>query len=535
MQRSFIRFFLIIAFSLLSAFPLFAQKKVLVKYADEGKYQSAKIAGQDKNILRGNVAFEHDGALMYCDSAWFFSETNSLRAFSNVQINQGDTLLLFGDMLDYDGNRKMAEMRGNVKLIDDSMRLFTSILYFDREKNQSFYPRNGRIEDGETTLTSKEGIYFNRTRWYHFKGNVLVINPEYEIRSDTMHYHTERKIAFFFGSTTIKGDSSDIYCENGFYNTLNNSAQFNKNALIRDRNTFIKGDSIYYEQNRGFGQAFGNVWIYDTTENYTIRGQFGEYLREPEYAYVTGYPTYSILADNDSLHIYGDTLYSRAIDSLGNKQLNIWPRVRFFKEDLQGKCDSLVYKQVDSAFYLYRDPVIWNDSIQMTGKHMIITISNGKTDSVKVYTDAFILAKEDFDFHQQVKGRDMFAKFLNDEIYRVLVKGNAQSLYVIREDSEEDNPPYIGINITECSEITIRFDEGQIDQIAYSKQADGKTYPMKDLTETQIKLEGFYPRFNERPKNRWDIFPKSYWENRIKPKDQNNLEILDDKDSVIEK
>jgi lipopolysaccharide export system protein LptA len=535
MQRSYTHIFLSLLVSLLFSSSLSAQKKVLIKYADEGKYQSAKIAGEDKNILLGNVVFEHDGALMYCDSAWFFSATNSLRAFSNVKINQGDTLFLYGDVLDYDGNRKLAEMRGNVKLVDDSMRLFTSILYFDREKNQSFYPKNGRIEDGETTLTSKVGIYYNRTKWYHFQGDVVVINPEYEIRNDTMHYHTERKIALFFGPTTITGDSSDIYCENGFYNTLTNIAQFNKNALIRDRNTFIKGDSIYYEQDRGFGQAFENVWIYDTIENYTIRGQFGEYLREPEYAYVTGYPTYSILSDEDSLHIYGDTLFSKTIDSLGNKQLNIWPRVRFFKEDLQGKCDSLVYKEIDSAFYLYRDPVIWNDSIQMTGKHIIITMVDGKTDSLKVYEDAFILAKEDYDFHQQVKGRDMFAKFLDDKIYRVLVKGNAQSLYVIREDNDEENPPYVGINITECSEITIRFDDGEIDQIVYSKQAEGKTYPIRNVTDAQMKLDGFYPRFNERPETRWDIFPKSYWENREKPVEEKNIEASLDNLHEIEK
>ncbi|MCC5916753.1 MAG: hypothetical protein JJU02_05435 [Cryomorphaceae bacterium] len=485
----------------------FGQKKILIKSADVGKYRSGKIKGQEKNTLVGNVVFEHEGALMYCDSAWLFSATNTLKAFSNVRINQGDTLFLYSQFLDYNGDTKLAVMRKNVRMVDDSMRLFTEKLYFDREKSQSFYNTGGRIEDGETTLISKEGVYFNISKWYHFRGDVEVTNPEYLIKSDTLHYHAEKKVTHFKGPSTITGDSSFIYCENGTYNMLTDIAQFEKNALVQDKNTFLTGDSIYFEQQRGFGQTFENVMIYDTTENYTIRGQYGEYLRDPEYSYVTGYPTYSIKTEEDSLHIYGDTLYSRVVDSIGQKVLNIWPRVKFFKQDMQGKCDSLIYQQSDSSFYFFKDPVIWNDSIQLTGKTIVISMVNQKTDSLKIFQDAFVLSKEDYDFYHQVKGRDMFGKFIDDEIHRILVKGNGQSLYVIREDTDEENPPYVGISRADCSEILIKFMEGEIDQIVYIKQAETKTIPMKDVTEAQKKLEGFYPRFDERPQVRADIYP----------------------------
>jgi lipopolysaccharide export system protein LptA len=487
--------------------PVWGQKKVTIKHADEGRYVSGKTGGEEKNTLLGNVVFFHEGALMYCDSAWFYSATNSLKAFGNVRINQGDTLFLYSDFLDYDGNTKQAVMRKNVRMVDDSTRLYTEKLYYDRVKERGYYNTGGRIEDGATTLISKEGIYHSQTKWYHFRKDVVVTNPEYVIESDTMHYHTERKVTLFKGPSTITGDSSFIYCENGIYNTVTDIAQFEKNALIRDKNTFLTGDSIYYEQQRGFGQAFENVVIYDTTEHYTIRGQYGEYLREPEYAYVTGSPTYSMKTDEDSLHIYGDTLYSRAVDTLGQKVVTIWPRVKFFKEDLQGKCDSLVYQDSDSSFYLFRDPVIWNDSTQMTGKNIIVTMANGSTDSLKIYTDAFVLSKEDYEFHHQVKGRDMFGKFVDDKIKTILVKGNGQSLYVIREDNDEENPPYIGINRADCSEILIRFEDGEIDQIVYIKQAEAKTYPMKDVNEALLKLDGFYPRFKERPKSKEEIYP----------------------------
>lgn len=509
MRKTFTIYGLLSLVLILSSANAWAQKKILIKHADEGKYVSGKIAPEEKNTLIGNVRFEHDGALMDCDSAWLFSATNTLKAFGNVKINQGDTLFVYGDKLDYDGNTKLAIMRKNVRLIDDDVQLFTDVLNFDRQSNKAYYTVGGKIIDDETTLVSREGVYFSKTKWYHFRGDVVVTNPEYVIESDTLHYHTERKVALFKGPSTIVGDSSDIYCENGFYNTITNIAQFEKNAIVRDKNTFITGDSIYYEQNRGFGQAFKNVVIYDTIEHYTIRGEFGEYLREPEYAFVTGYPTYAMLIEDDSLYIYGDTLYSRKVDSLDRKVVNIWPRVKFFKTDLQGKCDSLVYQDIDSSIYMFRDPVVWDDSTQITGKHIIITLKNGTLDSLKVYDDAFIVAIEDYDFFHQVKGRDMFGKFVNDNLKRVLVVGNGQTLYVIREDEDSDNPPYVGISRGECSEILIVFDdEGDIDQMTYIKQAETKTYPMDDVTKELTRLDGFYPRFNERPASKEEIYPK---------------------------
>ena len=45
-----------------------------------------QFTNPDVQILRGNVRFRHDGALLYCDSAYFYEKANSLDAFSNVRI-----------------------------------------------------------------------------------------------------------------------------------------------------------------------------------------------------------------------------------------------------------------------------------------------------------------------------------------------------------------------------------------------------------------------------------------------------------------
>ena len=86
----------------------------------------------DAWILVGDVRFRRDSMYMYCDSAHYFQKVNSIQAFGNVRMEQGDTLFVFGDYLDFDGNTNIARMRNNVRLVDKKTVLTTDSLDFDR-------------------------------------------------------------------------------------------------------------------------------------------------------------------------------------------------------------------------------------------------------------------------------------------------------------------------------------------------------------------------------------------------------------------
>ena len=77
-----------------------------------------KLLKPDVQVLVGEVRFRHDNALLYCDSAYFYEKANSLDAFGNVRIVQGDTLFVYGDLLYYDGNTKLARVRHNVRMVN---------------------------------------------------------------------------------------------------------------------------------------------------------------------------------------------------------------------------------------------------------------------------------------------------------------------------------------------------------------------------------------------------------------------------------
>ena len=155
----------IICTLLLSLVPAFAQQ---VMQSDSSSYRSKsyihmlhtdvtrfdEAINPDAWILVGDVRFRRDSMYMFCDSAHYFQKRNAFQAFGNVRMEQGDTLFLFGDYLDYDGDTNLARVRHNVRLIDKTTTLTTDSLDFDRNENFGYFIEHGTRFDGESTLKS---------------------------------------------------------------------------------------------------------------------------------------------------------------------------------------------------------------------------------------------------------------------------------------------------------------------------------------------------------------------------------------------
>ena len=197
---------------------LFSQQPQHIEYdADDIMY--------DKNIASGayrlinHVVFRNKNTTMYCDSAYFYAAGNSLEAYENVHINQGDSVQIYGDYLYYDGNTRLAKIRKNVRLASSTTRLTSQSVDYDLHNNIGYYTSHADILNGDNKLRSRLGYYYSRQNMYLFRDSVVVENPEYIIYSDTLKYNTVTNTAHFIGPTRIISDRNVIYCERGWYNT----------------------------------------------------------------------------------------------------------------------------------------------------------------------------------------------------------------------------------------------------------------------------------------------------------------------------
>jgi lipopolysaccharide export system protein LptA len=201
----------------------------------------------------------------------------------------------------------------------------------------------------------------------------------------------------------------------------------------------------------------------------------------------------------DSVQNVPDTLKSNEAND--NKLFMAYHRVRFFKKDLQGLCDSLAYQMKDSVMRLFKDPVLWSDVHQLTGEKIEYRPHKPGPDVARLENNGFIISMEDSIKFNQISGKTLVGYIVNNELKNIDVNGNAITLYYLKNKNI-----YSGMNKLESSKISVYLLKGKIDSINFFPNPEGKTIPMKELTSDEATLKGFAWRESERPKNRFDLY-----------------------------
>jgi lipopolysaccharide assembly outer membrane protein LptD (OstA) len=472
--------------------------KIYLEHANTLSFN--KTIDPDNKVLLGDVRFRHDSSYMYCDSAYFYELSNSLEAFSNVRMEQGDTLFIYGDWLYYDGDTQLARLRKNVRMENNQVTLFTDSLNFNRIENIGYYFDGGKIVDEDNELSSFFGQYSPDTKDAVFNDSVQLINPQFILYSDTLHYNTDTKIAVILGPSVIESDSGIVYSSRGWYNTETNISLLLDNSQVVSGNRILIGDSIYYDKNSGFSEVFGNMSLRDTSQMIILEGQYGYYNEKTEFAFATDSARFLEYSRGDTLYLHADTLLMSTIDST-YRELKAYHGVRFYRIDLQGVSDSMIFNTRDSVLYMYSDPVLWNDVYQLYGDTILVYMNDSAVDYAHIIQFAFAVQFLDTTYYNQLKGNDMVVYFEGNAMRQIDVSGNAESIYY-----PIDNGGMMGMNQTQSSYITIWLKENKLERIKFWPKSEGEIIPLPDLLPGQKTLRDFYWFDYLRPVNSDDIY-----------------------------
>lgn len=477
---------------------------------DEEQFPGASLFSKDNR----QVQFEHEGANLWCDIAIYYQKENRLKAIGNIRLQQGDSIRLTSGRIDFDGNKRLAKAWERVILKNPEMTLRTDTLYWDRALQESYYNSGGTIVDSANTLTSEKGRYFMIPKKYQFLDSVRIKNPEYTLESKHLDYYTSSRNAYMYGPSTITGDTYKIYCERGFYDTKIESGYGIKNTRIDYNNQIIEGDSVYFDKATEFASATNNIKVTDTVNQGVIRAHYAEVFKAKDSVFATKRAVSVSLVEQDSLYMHGDTLMVTGKPE--QRILRAFRNAKFYKTDLSGKCDSIHYEQRTGITQMVTEPVLWNLENQMTGDsiHLISDSETQKLDSLKVLNNAFIISLDSVSKtgYNQAKGKDLFGKFIENELKIVDLVKNTEVIYYMYNDDNE----LIGINKTICSAIQMKLDSSEIEEITFFTDPDGDIFPEKDLPLNSRKLKGFIWRGEERIRTKDEIFDD----------DDNNIELV---------
>ena len=496
MQKIYVLFLILIGWN------SYSQKIIKIKSADIVTKDEENFPGA--TIGLGNVFVEMDGGTLQCQKAILYSEDNFLEAVGNIVLKQGDTITQTSKYINYDGKTKQALSWGNVILENKSMVLKTDTLHFDRVKQLLYYKNRGTIVDKVNKLESVSGYYFLETHKFQAKTDVVITHPNYLLTSNHLDYFTKTGLAYLFGKSTITGKEAFIYGEKGFSDTNAGQSYFTKNAYILYNDRRIEADSLYYDKKKAFASATNNLKITDTINKMVLRGNYAEYFRQLDSAFVVKKAVVITKTEKDSLYMHGDTILLTGKPK--NRIVRAYHHVKFFKSDLQGKCDSIHSNTKKGIIKMFKKPVLWTENGQITGdliKILSDTISQ-KIDSLKVLQNAFMIQKDSIDGFNQIKGRNMFAKFKKNELQTVDFIGNGEILAYIREDNKTRD--LFAISKTTCSKIRFIFKDKKIVSGRFFTNEETQTYPPSEIDKNARKLKGFLWREEERPKTKDEIF-----------------------------
>ena len=479
-----------------------AKSKVYLLHSDVLKKNKDNPNAQ---ILVGDVVFRHDSIYMYCDSACFYEKTNSLEAFDNVKMVQGDTLFLYGDHLFYDGNTQIAQVRNNVRMENRTITLTTDSLNYDRVANLGYFFDGGTLMDEQNVLTSDWGEYSPATKMSVFNYEVKLVNPQFTLTSDTLRYNTDTKIASIVGPSDIDSDENHIYSELGFYYTQQGQAELLDRSVLTNNGKRMTGDSLFYDRNRGIGEAFRNVELVDTINKNMLTGDYCFYNQLTGYAFATDKAVATDFSQGDSLFIHADTLqlYTFHIDTDSvYREARAYHKVRFYRSDVQGVCDSLVFSSKDSCLTLYRDPILWNGKQQLLGEEIMIYMNDSTIDRAHIQNQALSVERLDSINYNQVSGKDMKAYFEGGEMKQVDVIGSVRLVYY----PMEKDSTLLGMNSSETSQLSMFLENRKLKKMTMSPKSNGILYPMTQIPPEKMKLDNFAWFDYVRPRNKEDIF-----------------------------
>jgi len=502
----FFLLFVVIAFFGIAQNPSSTNNPKATRVYVENADSTELVQNNNPNIyvLRGHVIFRHDSAFMYSDSAYIDNLSNSLEAFDNVRIEQGDTLFVYGDYLNYFGNTKLAKMRHNVKMENNDVTLLTDSFDYDRSKNLAYYFNGGMLIDSINELTSVYGQYSPDTKIAFFKNKVRLKNPNFVLTSDTLNYQTETKIATITGPTIIEADSGIVYSDRGWYNTVTGESMLYNRSLVvsKDKTKTITADSLSYNRTEGFMEAYGNMILNDTVRKIIITGNYGYYDEKTDFAFATDSAQMIEYSQNDSIFLHADTILMKTMDSI--REVRAYYGVRFYRIDIQGVCDSMLFNSSDSLLRMYRNPILWNEAYQLRGDTIKILFNDSTIERLNVLNYAFAMEELDSTYYNQLKGRNLTAYFDAGEIYRMVMEGNGEAIYY-----HFKNAAPLELSKSSASFITFTIKKRKITSIKWEPDSKMDVYPIPDLSPDVKFLKDFVDYSYLRPKNRADIFVKT--------------------------
>lgn len=472
----------------------------------------------------GPTVIRTDTAEIYCEDGFYNVKTEEALFRKNAQYRSGEQIAA-ADSIVYAGLTQLYTLSGQayVREGDKALARAERIIYNKRLETYELQG-NALLVDSLRTVRGEYVRYDKTNNIYKVSGGrPEVIDGAMILRAKGLDFDEATGLGFATGNVEWRDTSANltIFAERAVYNQetgyLKASGGRNNRPLLI---TILEGDSLFLTADTLFSQQVttsevsplpSSVDTVTTVDHITspLPGGEGPGKRFIDTSATTPAHITSPLPGGEEPGERPITSPLPAEETPAQKPtdttriIQAYRDVRIYKSDMQALCDSLAFNTTDSILTLFRDPMLWQDTSELTADTINVFIKNDALDKVHLMRKALVVTSPDSLFFNQVKGKDIYAYFDSSSLSRTDVVGNAEAIYYAQDEAGA----YIGVNKTACSEMSLEFKNGGVHFIRFLDMPSGRLDPMKALNpSSQPTLEGRRADAKLRPRSLADLF-----------------------------
>lgn len=515
--------------------------------------ETLKYDGNTKiAILEKNVRLKDRGSILTAPMMTFEVDNEVGHFYNNGKLVSDSTVLTSRTGTNYQKNG-YAVFKENVVLVHPDYNMYAdSMKYFTESKMVYFIAKTIIISDGDTIITN-DGYFDTKNSKAYLKGRSIIKNGSANtLQSDIIDYDKSTGIGIATGNVvSINKDENATLLSNHLYyvdsikytratedplmiqtdgkdtlylsaDTLINfsipRAEFEKSLLekiISNQDIIITDSLEIIELESSIKSDTLGLYSLDSLENQatylsnsasielTIINDTIEDFKSSELDSVLTIPLDS-MSSQDTLTPINDSSIVTVSDSI--KVFYGYRNVKLIRGSLSGVCDSIYFNSQDSVFKLYYEPVLWMDSTQMKADSIYIFMKDKKAERVELYQNAIIITQNEEGIYNQIGGNNITGWLKNDKINHILVDGDAECIYYLKNDSNQ----YIGGNLAKSVLINISFnDSSEIQRIKLEITPEAKFTPIQKIDFQSYRLDNFDWYWSYKPQSKWDIIRDS--------------------------
>jgi len=512
----------------------------------------------------GNVAIvQKDTTEIFSDTLYYDSRTNIAELIGQVVLqNKDETLVterliynLNTDIGTYDSgasvrknnieltsqlgtyyvNRGLAVFSEKVRVVDSSFVLWTDSLQYNMNQERATFYGPTRVNQEEADIYATGGFYIIPEKAAKFVGSAQYLKDTISASAESIFYDGNTKEVILQENAKFRSGSSYGKAIQIVYNEIKQSSVLTGEAYFKTEAREVDADVIeYHAEDDSFstrGRTFfeegdqtleademtkrpeddymtisGNVVLRDTVQKMLLKS---EILKSYDSSGVSkafnenSRPILLYYQGADTLYLAADTLISdEVVDTLGdNRILDAVGTVKLYQPSFQSHSGTFHYSSRDSIFLFADRPLIWVDSTQFSADTIHIMMEDNQAKKMLLFGNSMIISQSLHTVFDQIKGRDMVVWLNNGQLDSLLVEGNAESIYFLKDDQEA----YIGADKTQCSQIKFRFEEGELKEIHTLNQPVSTFIPMQQINLQEMVLDGFRWHITKRPLDKRDL------------------------------